>query len=168
LEETALDDTPAAVPIDGVVFSQDQNLWIPNPSITGMTHVPLPPSLPEEASPWVFKRCTVAEYVRSRMDVYSEDFPEKNMIIGDPCYPKQVGNCSCGLPWSAASLFLHCWFTLRTSVGAVARRRYAAACKCTKLLHWNPSSEYIHAISLQEGGEAHLRFKDCDFNVISK
>jgi len=158
-EDPTPDDTPTETPIDGVVFSLEQNLWTPNPSIDGMTHTPLPPTIPEEASPWVFKRCTAAEFVRSRLDVYSDDFPENNMIIGDPCYPKQVGNCSCGLPWSAASLTMLCWFTLRTSVGAVARRRYAATCKCKNLVHWNPSCEYIHAISLQEGGKYYVSVK---------
>lgn len=146
------ENSTSASTMDGVVFNQDLNLWVPDPSIVGMTNTALPPSLPEEGSPWVFKRCTTAEYVRSRMHVYSDDFPENNMIIGDPCYPKQVGSCICGLPWSSASLSLVCWFTLRTSVGAVARRRYVAVCKCKQCLHWNPSAEYIHAISLQEGG----------------
>ena len=108
-----------------------------------MTHIPLSSTIPEEASPWVLKR-------QSRLDVYSDDFPENNMIIGDPCYPKQVGNCSCGLPWSATSLTMLCWFTRRTSVGTVTRWRYAATCKRKKLVHWSPSCEYIHAISLQE------------------
>jgi hypothetical protein len=140
--------------VDGVVFSQELNMWIPDQSVEGMTNTTLPPSLPEEASPWVFKRCTTAEYVRSRVDVYSDDFPENGMIIGDPCYPKQVGTCMCGLHWSSASLCLVSWFTLRTCVGAVARRRYMAVCKCKQVLHWNPSNEYIHAISLQEGGSS--------------
>lgn len=151
-----MDDTAAEIPIDGVVFSQEQNLWIPNPSIAGMTHTPFTPTLPEEASPWVFKRCTTAEFIRSRLHVYSDDFPEKNMIIGEPCYPKQVGNCTCGRPWSAACLSILCWFTVRTSVGAVARRRYIATCKCKQLLQWDPSCEYIHAISWQEGGETYM------------
>jgi hypothetical protein len=128
-------------------------MWIPNPSIVGMTCTPLPPTIPDESSPWVFKRCTSAEYVRSRLDVHTEDFPESNMIIGDPCYPKQAGSCVCGLAWSSATLTVLCWFTLRTSIGAVARRRYVATCKCKQQLHWNPAQEFIHAISFQEGGE---------------
>lgn len=139
--------------IDGVVFSQEHNCWVPDPKLVGMTHKALPPSAPEEASYWIFKRSTTAEFIKSRVEVYGEGFPEKNMIMGEPCYPKQVGNCSCGVPWSSAPISLVCWFTLRTSVGAVARRRYAAKCSCQELLHWDPSTEFIHAISFQEGGE---------------
>jgi hypothetical protein len=73
-------------------------MWIPDPSIEGMSKCPIPPTIPSEASPWVFKRQTSAEFIKDRSDVYCEDFPEKNMIMGDPCYPKQIGACECGGP----------------------------------------------------------------------
>ncbi len=151
--EREQDTTSTVESIDGVVFSQEYNRWVPDPGFVGMTHKALPPSPPQEASLWIFKRSTTAEFIQSRVNVYGEDFPEQNMIMGDPCYPNQVGHCSCGIPWSSAPLSLTCWFTVRTSVGAVARRRYAALCACKESLHWDPSTEFIHAISFQEGGE---------------
>jgi hypothetical protein len=138
--------------VDGVVFEDSVNMWIPDPSIEGMCRCPLPPAIPEEASPWVFRRQTNAEFIKDRSNVCCDDFPEKNMTMGDPCYPKQIGECECGLSWMTASLLFLCWFKLRTSAGAVARRRYVAVCKCKRHLHWDSSTEYIHSISYDEGG----------------
>ncbi len=121
-------------------------MWVPDPSIEGVSHTPLPPSLPAQASSWVFKRCVSVEHIKSR--IHSED----SVVMGDGCYPIQTGMCVCGLSWSMANLTVMCTFILRTCVGAISRVRYVATCKCRRELHWDPSSEYIHAISFDEGG----------------
>ena len=143
--------------IDGIVFDTESNLWIPDRSIKGMTDTPLPPSLPEEASPWVFNRRTTAEYIQSNCHIVWSTLVEKNMMLGKPCYPDQTGDCECGLPWKSATISFDCWFTARTCVGAVARRRYVAVCSCKQFIRWDPSAEFIHAISLEEGGMQNTR-----------
>ena len=151
----------AASNVEGVFFNVDKNMWVPDDSIKGISLVPLPPTLPEEASPWVFKRQTSAQYIRNSNDMDCNDAPEKNMMLGEPCYPDQSGFCDCGLTWKSATLCFQCWFTVRTCVGAVARRRYVAVCSCKQFIQWNPATEFIHAISLEEGGMVKLRCISC-------
>ena len=124
-------------------FNVDKNMWVPDDSIKGISLVPLPPTLPEEASPWVFKRQTSAQYIRNSNDMDCNDAPEKNMMLGEPCYPDQSGFCDCGLTWKSATLCFQCWFTVRTCRSSSAKA--ICCCMFMQTIYSMESCNWIHS-----------------------
>jgi hypothetical protein len=77
---------------------------------------------------------------------------EHNMMSAEPCIPDLTNSCICGNKWESARLIPSAWFVVRTSLGAFARLRYQASCSCGNTKEWDPASEFIHAITYNEGG----------------
>jgi hypothetical protein len=140
--------------IAGVRFNIENNIWEPDKSIPGMTTRPLSATPPEDACFWFFKRQTIGEFVKSRTAEVADPPPDKSMMTGEACFPVLDGYCDCGSPWTSSTLSMLCWFVVRTTIGAVARRRFRRTCSCGTARDWDPASEYIHAISFYEGGKS--------------
>ena len=152
-EDSSVLDSNDTACAEGVTFDIENNLWIPS-YLDGMTRTKLPLQLPLDSVAAVNLRKQITQRVAFTKSIQPCGMVQDTMMEGADCRPNLSDSCVCGVSWSDNVITMtesHV-FVVRTAVGAVARKVFIATCACGSQNMWNPSDEYIHAISTHEGG----------------